>query len=110
MFEETFLFITVSPDSSSITETDSAFASDGKTLFSYTIPRLEQVINPIGCGDTASAVWLSEIVSGTEYSEAFRYALGCASANCLTAFPGNFVMDDALALAAQITIQRTKLA
>lgn len=88
---------------------DAAFASDGENFFTYSVPRVDKVINPIGCGDTASAVWLSEIISGTEYSEAFRYALGSASANCLTALPGNFVPERASALAAEVSIRRSPL-
>lgn len=69
---------------------DRAFASDGTNLYTYEIPRVPEVVNPIGCGDTASAVLLSEIVSGTEPPRAFQLALGAASANCMTSRPGSF--------------------
>ncbi len=79
-----------------------AYASDRKRLATYAIPRLEKVVNPIGCGDTASAVLMSELLAGSDPFEAFRQALAAASANCLTAFPGSFSTTDAAAIAANI--------
>lgn len=82
-----------------------AFCSDGKRLMVYRLPRLEKVVNPIGCGDTASAVWMSELVNGSDPFEAFRIALGAASANCMSAFPGSFVPAEAAAIAAAIVVR-----
>ncbi len=84
---------------------ESAFASNGERVAEYTIPKLENVINPIGCGDTASAVFSAELVSGTELFEAFRRALGYASANCLTPQPGDFSPDAAQQIIQNITIK-----
>ena len=86
-----------------------AFASDGKLFFTYTIPYVENVVNPIGCGDTASAVMLSEIVSGTSPAEAFHLALCAASVNCMNSFPGNFVKHDAEKFAASTTFKSEPL-
>ena len=61
---------------------------------------VEQVVNPIGCGDTASAVMFSEIVAGTAPEEAFHLALAAASANCMSSLPGSFEKETALRLAA----------
>lgn len=88
---------------------DAAFASDGKTFFRYAPPRVAHVVNPIGCGDTASAVMFSEIVAGTAPEEAFRYALAAASANCLTSFPGSFDRDAAEKFAAEMRFTAEKL-
>ena len=88
---------------------DAAFAGDGETFFRYTVPRLAHVVNPIGCGDTASAVMFSEIVAGTAPEEAFRYALGAASANCLTSFPGSFERSAAEKFAAEMVFTAEKL-
>lgn len=74
---------------------DKAFAFDGKEIMQYTLPVLEKVVNPIGCGDTASAVWTSELVCGTDIFTAFRCALGAASANCLSKLCGSFTSDEA---------------
>lgn len=72
-----------------------AYASDGRQLAVYELPSLERIVNPIGCGDTASSVWASELLCGVDPFEAFRRALAAASANCLSAFPGSFSPSDA---------------
>ena len=82
-----------------------AFAFDGSQLAVYTLPRLEKVVNPIGSGDTASAVLLGGIVSGTEFFPAFQSALAAASANCLSSLCGSFSMQDAADIARQITVE-----
>ena len=74
---------------------DTAFASDGKTLGCYTLPPLPFVASPLGCGDTASAVLLSELCSGKELFTAFQRALAAASANCLNPTPGKFLPEEA---------------
>lgn len=84
---------------------ENSFASDGRQVAEYVIPRLENIISPIGCGDTASAVFSSELVNGTELFEAFRRALGYASANCLTPQPGDFSPDAAQQIIQNITIK-----
>ena len=81
-----------------------AWCGDGTRTAVYHLPELEKVVNPIGCGDTASAVWMSEILSGTDPFEAFRIALGAASANCLSAFPGSYDPAEAARIAAVITL------
>lgn len=86
-----------------------AFSSDGARLFTYHLPKLETVVNPIGCGDTASAVYMSEIVAGSDPAEAFRLALGAASANCLTAFPGSFDPAEARRLADAVRVEEAAL-
>lgn len=82
---------------------DKAYAFDGKEFSVYELPELK-VVNPIGSGDTASAVLLSELVSGRDLRQAFLMALSAASANCLTIRPGNFDKEQALHLA-----QNTKI-
>ncbi len=86
-----------------------AFCSDGTRLTVYRLPVLENVINPIGCGDTASAVWMSELLNGIDPFEAFRTALGAASANCLSAFPGSFDPAAARGIADRIAVETGRL-
>lgn len=88
---------------------DNAYASDGRTLAVYHLPTLPEVVNPIGCGDTANAIWMSEILAGSDLFEAFRHALAAASANCLTAFPGSFSPEEAEKIAAEITVDFAEL-
>ena len=86
-----------------------AYASDGKILAKYSIPALPEVVNPIGCGDTASAVFLSELLSGNEFISAFRAALGSASANAETPVPAEFDPCRARELAAAIKVECSSL-
>ena len=86
-----------------------AYASDGSRIVTYNLPQLERVVNPIGCGDTASAVWASELLCGVDPFEAFRLALAAASANCLSAFPGSFSPADAEEIARGIEMEATRV-
>lgn len=81
---------------------DQAFATDGARLAVYTLPKLEFVASPLGCGDTASAVLLAEICSGSDIFSAFRCALAAASANCLNPTPGKFEPAEAAKLLPEI--------
>lgn len=74
---------------------DKAFASDGKTLFSYTLPALKNIVSTLGCGDTASAVHASFLAAGHPVEQAFLKALAAASANCLTPTCGEYSPDAA---------------
>lgn len=67
-----------------------AFFADRENIWQYQLPHLEKVVNPVGSGDTASAVLLSCMASGMAPSEAFARALSAASANCLTMKCGEF--------------------
>ena len=67
-----------------------AFASDCKRFVEYTLPELPEIISTLGCGDTATAVLCTELACGTAFDEGFRYALGAASANCLSSLCGSF--------------------
>ena len=81
---------------------EQAYAFDGQSIMRYTLPRLEKVVNPIGCGDTASAVLLSELVCGSALFDAFSAALAAASANCLSSLCGSFKLPEAQMLQEQI--------
>lgn len=54
------------------------------THYQYSIPQMKRIINPIGAGDTVSAILLSEYIAGTPLHEAFKLALAAGSASCLT--------------------------
>ena len=79
-----------------------AFAFDGTRFAVYTLPRLAEVANPIGCGDTASAVLLSELCAGNDLFGGFRQALAAASANCLNSKPGHFLPEEAAKLLPEV--------
>lgn len=70
------------------------------------IPPLENVVNPIGSGDTCSAVMFSEWLNGTPGPEAFRRGLAAASANCLTRGPAEFTRESAESLLNAVHIDK----
>ena len=62
------------------------------------------IVNPIGCGDTAGAVWLSGMLNAMDFAESFSYALGAAMANAATMMPGSFYRSDAVNWAGAVKI------
>ena len=71
-----------------------AWLGERNRLDCFSIPPLEQIVNPIGSGDTASAVFWSEVLCGTPLQEAFACGLAAASANCLSLRCGDFTQKD----------------
>eukprot|EP01124_Arcella_intermedia_P030855 TRINITY_DN6840_c0_g2_i1.p1 TRINITY_DN6840_c0_g2~~TRINITY_DN6840_c0_g2_i1.p1 ORF type:complete len:228 (-),score=43.03 TRINITY_DN6840_c0_g2_i1:110-793(-) len=69
----------------------------------YKIPILP-IKNPVGAGDTVSALFLHFICSKMEPSEAFKYALAGATASCLEYEGGIFQIEQMNTIASQITI------
>lgn len=86
-----------------------AYASDGRILAKYHIPVLPEVANPIGCGDTASAIFLSELLCGNDFVSAFRAALGGASANAESWVPAEFDAVRARELATAVKVECSPL-
>ena len=82
-----------------------AYLADGSKLAVYSIPELPQVANPIGCGDSASAVFFSELLNGSDPVEAFRLALGAASANAESWVPAEFDPARGNELAAMVQVE-----
>ncbi len=81
---------------------DEAFLlKDGETT-EFRIPCVPQLVSPLGCGDTASAVYTSCIANGISPQEAFRQALAAASANCLNDQAGSFPIEEMKRLLAEI--------
>jgi tagatose 6-phosphate kinase len=60
----------------------------------FHLPRLENLQNPIGAGDTVSAAFAHFFLSSTPVPEAFRQALAVGSASCLTLVPGEYREED----------------
>ena len=88
---------------------EKSFASDGKTLFVYDIPKLDSIVSTLGCGDTASAVYCSFLADGTAFETAFRKALAAACANCLTPLCGEYLPAEADRIEQQIYCTSEKL-
>lgn len=81
-----------------------AFFASREAFYTYSIPVIGQVVNPVGSGDTASAVFFSSMLDGISPEEAFAYALAAASANCLSMKCGEFDLEQALSLYENITV------
>ena len=60
----------------------------------FHLPRLENLRNPIGAGDTVTAAFAHYFFSGMPVPEAFRQALAVGSASCLTLLPGEYRDED----------------
>ena len=65
-------------------------------FWQYNVPYIEQLVNPVGSGDTASAVFFSSMLAGEAPEKAFAYALAAASANCLSMKCAEFQRETAL--------------
>ena len=68
---------------------NAAYLAAGGKTFRYVLKKI-QVVSALGCGDTCSAVLLSELLNGKSAPEAFACGLAAASANCLTPRAGEF--------------------
>ena len=75
-------------------------------IYEYVLPELSEIVNAIGCGDTASAVLLSEFLNSKNAVDAFKIALGCASANCLSLKCAEFDIAFASKYASNINIRK----
>ncbi len=60
----------------------------------FDIPKLDKIINPLGCGDTVNGIFLAELINGKSKSDAFKTGLSAGSANCLSNNPGEFNKKD----------------
>lgn len=88
---------------------EQAFASDGKKLVKYQLPKLDNIVSTLGCGDTASAVYSGALADGLDFEPAFKKALAAASANCLSHLCGSFNTADADKIESSITVSREKI-
>ena len=66
---------------------------NGKTI-PLPVPAVE-VVNPLGAGDTCSAVFFARMLEGKSAHEAFADGLAAASASCLTNLAGEFSLQTA---------------
>lgn len=82
-----------------------AFLAGDKGLWTYSLPRLKGLESPLGAGDTCSAVTLSELLAGSEPSEAFALGLAAASASCLDSRCAVFAKDAALEIRGRIDVK-----
>ena len=77
---------------------------DKMAFYEFELPLLDKLVNPIGSGDTASAVLLSEYLSTGDIINSCKIALGAASANCRSIKCGEFDVDYAKNYAEKVRV------
>jgi tagatose 6-phosphate kinase len=68
-------------------------------------PKIE-VVNPVGAGDTMVGAFAVAMARDMEPAEQLRYAMACASANCMSASTGHFDMEVARGLMDGTRVER----
>lgn len=76
---------------------DGAVMSCAEGEFRGVAPKIE-VVNTVGSGDTMVGAFAVAMARGLAPAEQLRFAMACASANCLTPSTGNFEMATAQGL------------
>ena len=84
---------------------DGAIMSCADGEFRGVAPKIE-VVNTVGSGDTLVGAFAVATARGLSLPERLRYAMACASANCLTPSTGNFELEVAERLRAQTIVER----
>lgn len=69
---------------------DNAFFFTQTESYEYSIPPVDNMLNPLGAGDTVGAVMLAEICAGNNIFESFATGLAAGSASCMTELPAFF--------------------
>ena len=73
---------------------EQVYLQDHEKIYRATVPPVDPVINPIGCGDTFGGVFLAQYLQSGDLLTAFRYGIAAGSANCLTPLCGDFRLSD----------------
>ena len=84
---------------------DGAVMSCAEGEFRGVAPKIE-VVNTVGSGDTMVGAFAVAMARGLAPAEQLRFAMACASANCLTPSTGNFEMAAAQELMDGTTVER----
>ncbi|MDB5106216.1 MAG: hypothetical protein JWP91_3905 [Fibrobacteres bacterium] len=85
---------------------EASMLRSGSTLARLLPPRLSEVLNPIGAGDTVTAGLTHFLLAGLKASEAFRHGLAMGSASCLHPLPAEFTDEDYQALLPMVELRR----
>ena len=73
-------------------------------------PRLERVVNPIGCGDCLAAGIADKIGRGSEPLEAICFGMACAAFNCGTLLAGRLDRSAVDCLTGSVKVTRITVA
>ena len=69
-------------------------------------PRLDKIVNPIGCGDCLAAGIAAGIAESRGLPEAIRLGFACAADNCRTLLAGRLDRAEVERLEARVTIEQ----
>ncbi|HOK03972.1 MAG TPA: PfkB family carbohydrate kinase [Victivallales bacterium] len=69
---------------------NNAFLFTENIAFEYSIPPIDNFVNPLGAGDTVGAIMLAEISSGKDLFESFAIGLAAGCASCMHDLPAFF--------------------
>lgn len=84
---------------------DGAVMSSDAGTFLGRAPKIS-VVNPVGAGDTMVGALAVAMARGQDPASQLRFAMACASANCLSASTGHFDMEDARRLFRDVSLER----
>jgi tagatose 6-phosphate kinase len=84
---------------------DGAVMACAEGTFRGIAPKLE-VVNPVGAGDTMVGAFAVSMARKMRPTEQLRYAMACASANCMSASTGHFDMEVARGLMDGTIVER----
>ncbi len=85
-----------------------AYLSGRGNSWELLLPEISGVVNPLGAGDTTSAVLLAEFTAGKPLPEAFASALAAASASCRYPECARFTRKEAETIRKEIKIRELK--
>ncbi len=67
-----------------------AFLFSRAGSYEYSIPPVQDIVNPLGAGDTVGAVMLAETCAGKDIADSFATGLAAGSASCMCELPAFF--------------------
>jgi fructose-1-phosphate kinase PfkB-like protein len=73
----------------------------------FRIPHLPVVVNPIGAGDTVSAIFLLHLREGVAPEQAFAHGLAAATASCQSMIGADFDKSEVQGILANVQITPT---
>lgn len=102
------LAVTAGPDTAWLFERPERDGSSNGFIvwqfYEFHLPTMEDVVNPIGAGDTVGAIFLSQLIAGAPPHEAFACGLAAGSASCRQWGGADFDLSDLHTILAAIRV------
>jgi fructose-1-phosphate kinase PfkB-like protein/pantothenate kinase len=102
------LAVTAGPDTAWLFERPEQDSSSNGLIvwqfYEFHLPTIEDVVNPIGAGDTVGAIFLSQLIAGAPPHEAFACGLAAGSASCRQWGGADFDLSDLRTILAAIRV------